>query len=512
LADCPLGLFLHEDRLLVFLKVGGTCIEQCTLGFNCSVANDGSHTRALVYDVAHPEHPRPIRTLEFSGSLTASRRVGARVHAVVTEKVPRIPPRPQLEVGATGFAGCWTPQREPAARAHVERLKAAWIDSLSASVKLPTVTDGGREQRLCDAVLASPQGETLTSVVTFDLAAARRAAMATTVFGAPGSVMMTRDRLFLAAPEEGRSVIHHFTVGDPSVSAQYAGSGAVRGRVPGQFALDFWEGHLRVVSDARDNSLFVLRVERDGQLRTVGHIERIAPAESLRAVRFAGDQGYVVTFRRTDPLFVVDLAEPTRPRVTGELEIPGFSTYLHRIDANTLIGTGRAAGAGGAGVSNDVGIQLFDVSDPAAPARLHQAVIEGSSPVLGNHLAFSYWPAEGVLAIPVVFRVERLEQPRDGLVLYDVSARRGFSLRETILHEPAATHQTDRRSQAVQRALLIDGRVFTIAEDRVQVHALARPSTRLADIPLPFVGCRPHGVSQAHDTACRRNAERHLGR
>jgi hypothetical protein len=130
LPDCPRGLFLHDDQLVVILSQGGTCEWECTLGASCRDLTDRGPTRTLLYDLEDPTRPKPIRELLFSGSLMAIRRVGSPIVAVVREAAPELPMRPALEVGNTGFAGCWTPEREPAARAHADRLKAAWIADL----------------------------------------------------------------------------------------------------------------------------------------------------------------------------------------------------------------------------------------------------------------------------------------------------------------------------------------------------------------------------------------------
>src|SRR5258705_11820894 len=83
------------------------------------------------------------------------------------------------------------------------------------------------------------------------------------------------------------------------------------------------------------------------ELRLVGSVEGIAPGEKIYSARFIGDRGYLVTFVRTDPLFTLDLSDPTAPKVAGELVIPGFSNYLQAIDATHLLGLGQAADANG---------------------------------------------------------------------------------------------------------------------------------------------------------------------
>jgi len=72
----------------------------------------------------------------------------------------------------------------------------------------------------------------------------------------------------------------------------------------------------------------------------VGSVESIAPGEDIRSVRFDGDRGFVVTFKKTDPLSAFDLSNPQAPQLAGELQIPGFSTYMHLMDATHLLTIG----------------------------------------------------------------------------------------------------------------------------------------------------------------------------
>ncbi len=142
-----------------------------------------------------------------------------------------------------------------------------------------------------------------------------------------------------------------------------------------------------------------------GGLTRVGAIDQIAPGEDIRSVRFDGDRGYVVTFKKTDPLFVMDLFEPRRPKILGELKIPGFSTYIHRIDPEHLLSIGFDANDHGAFAYYDgVILQLFDVKSRIDPKLVHKEKIGtrgSSSEAATDHLAFNYLASEGLLAVPM---------------------------------------------------------------------------------------------------------------
>lgn len=152
---------------------------------------------------------------------------------------------------------------------------------------------------------------------------------------------------------------------------KFKASGEFEGSVPDTFSIDEYNGYVRVAAQLNDCSrVYVL----DGSLKTVGTVDNIAPGESILAVRFSGSTGYVVTFYQTDPLFVLDLTDPTAPVIVGELKIPGFSSYLHPVGENLLLGVGT--GGTDEGTDGSAKLSLFDVSDPKAPKEIDTFVIK----------------------------------------------------------------------------------------------------------------------------------------
>ena len=130
--------------------------------------------------------------------------------------------------------------------------------------------------------------------------------------------------------------------------------------------------------------------ENDGVLEVVGAVGGLGKGERIFSVRFIGEVGYVVTFRQTDPLYTLNLADPTNPIVEGELKILGYSAYLHPLGDGLILGVGQDATEEG----RTLGAQLsvFDVADPGNPKRVHQYTMPGaSSDVEFDHRAFLYW-------------------------------------------------------------------------------------------------------------------------
>ena len=252
--------------------------------------------------------------------------------------------------------------------------------------------------------------------------------------------------------------IHQFDLEGSQI--QYVGSGRVSGHLGWNelqkpFRMSESNGDLRVVtmSDNQDGSvspvnLTVLRADGTGVLETIGRLPNAQqpefigkPAEQLYASRFLGDRAYLVTFRSTDPLYVLDLANPAEPKLAGELEVEGYSDYLHPIDENTLLGIGMDAvptpAGGGFGDGRDgalvqgVKVSLYDVSDPAAPTEVDTLLLgqRGSySNALYDHRAISILPpANGRTTTRVAFGIDiaglaqpaRRPDPEDAFTYYD---------------------------------------------------------------------------------------------
>lgn len=169
----------------------------------------------------------------------------------------------------------------------------------------------------------------------------------------------------------------------------FAGGGMVEGSILNQFSMDEHNGNLRVATTnwkrETTNALYIL----DKNLNQIGAVENLAPGETIYSTRFMGDKGYIVTFRQIDPLFVIDLTNPSAPRLVGELKIPGFSNYLHPISENVLLGIGQNIDEK-TGRQEGIKLSLFDVSDDTRPREIKNLVLGSSgshAEVLYNHKA-----------------------------------------------------------------------------------------------------------------------------
>ena len=203
--------------------------------------------------------------------------------------------------------------------------------------------------------------------------------------------------------------IHKFDISDPEVTT-YVATGRVDGFMLSQWSMSEYEGKLRVATTSspdwwwgvtEDSESFVTVLEeQNGELVEIGQVGGLGKGERIYSVRFIDDVGYVVTFRQTDPLYTIDLSDPTHPEVVGELKILGYSAYLHPVGDGLLLGVGQDATEEGRTLGTQ--ISLFDVSDPANPERIQNYTFEdGYSSVEWDHRAFLHWAPTGLTVIPV---------------------------------------------------------------------------------------------------------------
>jgi hypothetical protein len=227
---------------------------------------------------------------------------------------------------------------------------------------------------------------------------------------------LSEDELDVAQERHGTD-IHRFDISDPT-QAVYEMSGHVDGELLSQFSMEEHDGYLRVATttglpwlegEGESESHVVVLAPQDHGLVQVGRVSGLGQGETIHSVRFMGEVGYVVTFEQTDPLYTVDLSDPAEPQVTGELQMLGYSAYLHPGGDGYLLGVGQDATEEGALLGTQVA--LFDVRDPAAPARVaHTTLPNASSGAEWDHRAFLWWSPTSLAAIPVSsYEPEQLE-------------------------------------------------------------------------------------------------------
>jgi hypothetical protein len=524
-------LFVEGDRAIVYVSTPRKQPESdalfparardCTYGYDCDFSGDGTGTELHIFDVSDRSAPERLRTLTFPGSLIAARRVGSAVHSVVS-------------LAEASVAGLEFPQ-DPSCGRHTADSLASYLAVLEkarqanegriarADFDLNVLAHDGDRSLGADCkdfyLETAGDGQGITTLVSLDLASDADARLSH-VLSRGGAVYASAQSLYMAVrhqrPATGAwyhdaagdevTTLHRFRIGEDPSESSYVASGLVPGHALNQFAMDEHEGYLRIATSkgfvpdpAVESVVSVLRTS--GQtLSVVGQVDHIAPTEDIRSVRFDGERGYLVTFKKTDPLFVLDLSRPETPAVVGELKIPGFSSYMHQLDATHLLALGyEADDKGEFAYFNGIQLQVFDVASPTEPRLLHKQVYGtrgSSSSALTDHLGFTFMADRNLLALPMSIcdgggNGMYGTLSFSGVVAIDVTASSGFSELGR-LEEPYPAEQTGFEyggacqdwwtdsSSVVRRTVVLDDYLYAVSDERVRVQALSELGSDVA--------------------------------
>jgi inhibitor of cysteine peptidase len=304
--------------------------------------------------------------------------------------------------------------------------------------------------------------------------------------------------------DQTTTIVHKIAINNGAIT--YVARGDVPGILESQFSMDEYKNNLRVATTSNVystrgsyeyNNVFVL----DSGMKTIGSLTHIAEQEKIYSARFIGDRLYLVTFRRIDPFFVIDLATPTAPKILGKLKIPGYSDYLHPYDATHIIGVGKETGTNDWGGVSTKGIKiaLFDVSDVEHPTQIDKVEIgdAGSdSAALSDHKAFLFDKAKNLLVIPArVVRTTDADGKYNpsspniwyGAYVFGLTPETGFVLRGTVEHGTGDnTYYWYGSSQnEVKRSLYIGDVLYTLSTKKILANSLSNINATITTINLP---------------------------
>jgi len=491
-------------------------------------------TRLAQVDLSDPAHPRVVRTLDVDGGLVGARLVAGQARIALTTPgfgLPFVAP----QTGTSDAERTATARnRDVIARSTVEQWLPGYTLTEYGAGGRPSTARHTGTLLACSSV-AAPRtfsGLATLSLLSIDLhggsgigswSGAGLVADGTTVYATAEHTYIATSAWVDWRALEGtalrselqstRTQIHLFDT--PADGApRYLGSGQVPGFLLGQFALDEYDGYLRVASTLQppfrtvqpqvvvpvpetagkpppdtvvssgpqpdlppepSRSQVTVLALRGGALVRVGQVDGLGRGETIHAVRFIGPVGYVVTFRQTDPLYTVDLSRPEAPRVAGELKVRGYSAYLHPVGDGLLLGIGQDATA--SGTSQGLQMSLFDVSDPADPRRLDRVRLPGAySDVEADHHAFTF--SDGLALAP--FNRYAAQDYDAGVLAVRVADQRlaaPVTLRP-IAAGPVSPTGQDPAPQPVldatpMRALVLDGFIYTVTPTGIAVHDAA---------------------------------------
>jgi len=463
-----MGVFINGDRLVVFEEKGfdAYILYEKFNSYEEPPAYESPRVFIRVYDILDRTNPMEARNVSLDGYYFNSRMIGDYVYVVIN--------------------------------------KPAYCQD--DEVALPKIysDDGVREIPATDIYYSdiADYSYTFSTIVAVNVQNdAEEPTLEPFLLGAASNMYVSLNNIYITIPENEKTLIYRIHIEGSQIES--AASGEVPGYVLNQFSMDEHNGHFRIATttgqtwrtwgeESSKNNVYVL----DMNLDIVGRLEDLAPGESIYSARFMGNRCYLVTFRKIDPLFVIDLEDPGNPRVLGHLEITGYSDYLHPYDEDHIIGVGKetvAAEDGDFAWYQGVKISLFDVSDVENPKEIDKYEIGDrgtDSPILSDHKAFLFDRSRNLLVIPVL--VADIDEEKylgeippyaygdyvwQGAYVFDISLDKGLVLKGRITH---LEDDTDLMKSgyyfsslySVKRSLYIDNVLYTISDKKVKMNSL----------------------------------------
>ncbi|MEL3971639.1 beta-propeller domain-containing protein [Rossellomorea oryzaecorticis] len=467
----PLHLFLDKDKVVV---LGNSWSHEAVEAAVKTMPRpiNGS-TVAMIYDVSNKKNPSLIRKVAVEGHYMTSRKIEGTIYFV-----------------SNLYPDYWLAGKNP----EID-LRPRVMDSLE-----------GEDARAIPATRIKyfPQSEqpNYTMIAALDIENPKAGFNVQTYLGSGNAIYMSKENLYIAVDkmedasrwDVSSTEVYKFGVKDSEIA--YKASGKVPGRILNQFSMDEHEGYFRIATTDGEvwnddkpssNALYIL----DENMKKTGEVTNLAKGERIYSVRFMGDKAYIVTFKQVDPLFVIDTADPEQPKVLGELKIPGFSTYLHPIDENHLIGFGFDTKIMDDGKSfneepriirSGMKISLFDITDFHNPKEADTEIIGGRgthSYLLDDHKALFHEPARNLYGFPISVYHDKegseYEQVFDyqGALLYEITPEKGIELKAKLAGDDKGQKEIyETWENNIQRLLYIDDYVYTLSNSKIDSYSL----------------------------------------
>lgn len=509
---------LDEPVLASAMKLSFGVSEMYLIGDRLLLVNRGAYGSKgilLTLDVTNREDPVIVSRVEVEGRIIDTRAIGEEVTFVVDATVRSLQPESQrIEALSTDGNVATELWRYESLAEFTARVRGQIVHDSMPTMSIYDAVGNLVETRQLVAVgqIYRPESGTpmrLTAVGVLDASAGATAADADVAsVGIMGSqleqiYMSTSGVFVLDNPEfverpggvrsqETRILFFAGHSGGTSDDAlRLVSAGSVRGTILNQFALDEFDGRLRIATTERvyggawswqllrtENHLFVLE-DQDEQLNIVGSMEHLAPTTTIRSVRFMGEMAYFSTYRDFDPLLSVDLSNPASPQLRGVLVVPGFANYLHPIGDDFLIAFGRDDDAT-AGQQGAPQVSLFYVGDPDNPRLADRLTMRGatgtSSEAFGDHHAVAYFAEHRVLSLPINWQGENRVRSAAWLFDVDVDSAAGVG---SLTYSGKIDHEF-----AVRRSLRIEDALVTVSDGSLKTHSIDDISTQRGNLYL----------------------------
>ncbi|CAN8064345.1 unnamed protein product [Agarophyton chilense] len=478
----PREMLVQGDHLLVIAQTSGTINLISVFGYNGGNFNGQSTTTVYQIKVMSGV-PKLVSTLRMEGRYLNSREVDGVARILLLYK-------PFLRFK---YPSCNEPFSE--AETHNQGIirgstEKDWYPSYFLKVE-------GQDKEVTDLISSCSNvyvpglfsGFELLTVVTLPVSGYLKPTGSVSIVSAGDEVYSTASSLYVTTTEyrwdffglenslgsgrEFKTSIHKFSLN--KFGANYVASGEVSGSVLNQFSMHDLNGYFFIATTdgapwwgSRDESSSkVTSFKTDApskSLSQVGQVGNLGRGERIFAVRYVKGTAYVVTFRQVDPLYIIDLSQPWLLRVTGELKIPGFSSYLHPISPGLILGVGQDAISEGR--TTGAKVSLFDVSDKTTPKELSSWTLpESSTPAQWDHRAFLYWAPESTAVLPV--SIYYYSKRFIGSVVLEISDGT-IKERGRIEHEAKTTTAY---TTSIKRNLVLGGRsLWSLSSQQIQVN------------------------------------------
>ena len=462
----PEELFFNNDKIIVI----GTRFEYDEREKRIGIDDDylypnymdKTYTSAKIYNVKDKTNPTLERTVEVEGSYLTARMIDSNVY-IASNKY---------------MYYAYICNTYKSTELNEDDFKPHYLD---------TATSNETKSINFDCIYYIPEFEDTNylNIVAFNITNNQEANVES-YLGAGEEIYASKENLYVTKTKYDyerknktsiTTEIYKFNLNNANCT--FAKAGDVPGSVLNQFSMDECNGYFRIAttdstswnSESNTNNLYVL----NENLETIGKIEGLAKGERIYSVRFMGNRAYMVTFVETDPLFVIDLSNPTTPTVLGELKIPGYSKYLHPYDETHLIGIGEDTevvnyGYGDRVVTNGMKMAMFDVTDPNNPQELYNVKIgeKGTySELLYNHKALLFSKEKNIIAFPISITENDYKVTFQGAIVYGVSLEKGFELK-TKISNSATDYDRYYSRNSVERIIYIKDTLFTLSNGLIK--------------------------------------------
>ena len=447
----PQEIYVYNNKLIVIGSAGyNMCkTEIISTSDYSKKVYENKKTGMIIYDVTDKISPKEERRIEIQGNYVSSRMIKNNIYFIANKSIyiSNHLKEDYEELNEKDYMPKYKDTFEDSQEKCIEYSNIYYTDDISNANYLMTV------------------GVNLDTEEEADIK---------TVLGAGEYVYSSEDNMYIAFSKsnyaenyemiDSKTDILKFNLNNGKII--FDSKTVVDGIVNNQFSMDEEANFFRIattignvdnINQNTSSNLYIL----NEKLEKVGEITGIAPNEKIYSVRYTEDKAYIVTFKQTDPLFVIDLSNPTMPKILGELKIPGYSTYLHPYDENHIIGFGYDTTANGNRITtNGLKMVMFDITDYNNPKEMFKVTISGKnaySELEYNHKALLYSKEKNIIGFPIINYGN--SKTKTSFQIYNIDLNNGFIMKGEILGD----------NQIIERVVFANKMYYALSKNKIKV-------------------------------------------